>query len=66
MVVSYPSSFQAYRYVVDGESVIVKHHRMFNYQKLPTGIPRPGALASGITLGLLACLGLTDLVNFGM
>lgn len=45
MVVHYPSSYEAHRVVVEGQSLIIKSHRLYNYMRLPVGIPRPGVIA---------------------
>merc|ERR1712137_162095 len=41
----YPSSYEAHRVVVEGQSLIIKSHRLYNYMRLPVGIPRPGVIA---------------------
>merc|ERR1712137_366307 len=61
---TYPSSYQAHRYNVEGETVIVKQHRLFNYSRLPYGHNvRRGVITMCILGGIAATCVLTDLIH---
>merc|ERR1712000_303908 len=63
MVVHYPSSFQAYRYNVNGESVIIKHHRLFNYHRRQGVFTKKGVVSIIVAFGFISTSALSSLYD---